>query len=260
MHSHHNNIENPTMDQCAYRSRLRCWNAEWKLLFMLSVILLNLLLNRVSVSVLTILFMGVLSVAGGRLPLRCYLRAIAVPLSFILLGAAAIGVEFGKTPKGLASLSLGFTFLFVTKQSLWQMFQVIAKALGAISAMYMVTLSTPAGEFVAALEKLHLPPLFLELMHLIYRYVFLMLEAQQNMRLAAESRLGNVDFKTSCRTFGSVMGNLFVVSLQKSRTCFAAMESRCYDAGGSFYQEEKPLGGKQAICMLLYFLSVAIVL
>lgn len=260
MHSHHNHyIQNLSMDQCAYRSRLRNWNAEWKLLFALSAIVLVLLLDNVSVAVFTVLFMGLLSVVGGKLLIRNYLCALTIPLAFILLGGIAIGMEFGAAPKGIFSFSLGFTYLYVTEQSLWRMVLVITKALATVSAMYLVTLSTPAGEFITALKTFHLPPLIIELMHLIYRYIFILLEAQQKMTQAAESRLGYVDFKTSCKSFSAVMGSLLVVSLKKSRTCFDAMESRCYDTGGGFYQERKSVSTCQIISMLVYFLLLAVI-
>lgn len=258
MHSHHNhNVQNLSMDQCAYRSEIRSWNAEWKLLFMLASIVLNLVFNHVFVALFTILFMALVTVGRGKVPFGYYLHALTIPLAFILLGSVAIGIQFGKEPKGIASISLGFTCLFITKQSLWEMMLVIVKALGAVSAMYLVTLSTPAGEFITALKKLHLPGLFIELMHLIYRYIFILLEAQQKMKQAAESRLGYVDFRTSCKSFSAIMGNLLVVSLKKSRAYYDAMESRCYDTGGSFYQEKKPVSGEQIICMLVYFVLAA---
>lgn len=255
MHSHHNHYrQNLSMDQCAYRSRLRSWNSEWKLFFVLLVIVLNLVLDRVSVAVYTFIFMGFLSVRGGKLLFSYYLHALGIPLTFIFLGSIAIGVEFGAVPRGIISFSLGFTYVYVTRLSLARMLLVITKALAAVSAMYLVTLSTPAGEFIAALKKLHLPTLFIELMHLIYRYIFILLEAQQNMRQAAEARLGSVDFKASCKSFSAIMGNLLVVSLKKSRTYFDAMESRCYDTGGFFYQEKKAVAGTQVGCMMVYFI------
>ena len=44
------------------------------------------------------------------------------------------------------------------------MLDIVLKAFGAVSAMYLVTLSTPAGEIVTAFKKLHFPGIFIELM------------------------------------------------------------------------------------------------
>ena len=47
------------------------------------------------------------------------------------------------------------------------------KALGAVSALYMMTLTTPLSEIIAVLRKAHIPKLIIELMNMIYRYILL---------------------------------------------------------------------------------------
>lgn len=55
--------------------------------------------------------------------------------------------------------------------------------------MYMLSLSTPVNQLVLVLQKLHLPSLLVELMNLIYRYIFILIDAADQMQTAAKAVL-----------------------------------------------------------------------
>lgn len=64
---------------------------------------------------------------------------------------------------------------------------LVLKALGAVSALYMMTLTTPLSEIIAVLRKAHVPKLIIELMNMIYRYIFIMIDTHSRMKNSAES-------------------------------------------------------------------------
>lgn len=111
--------------------------------------------------------------------------------------------------------------------------------------MYFLTLTTPACEIVGVLRRAHVPKLIIELMYLIYRFIFILLDIYGRMREAAESRLGYRDFRTSCRSFGGTVGNMLVLSMRKSGTYYDAMLSRCYNGEIQFLEPEKPVHMQQ---------------
>lgn len=258
MHSHSPH-ETMSLDRCAYMSRLSKWNPCLKLIFSMGAIVVNLCAGNPAVSLFTLFFMGAVIIIIGGTKLSFFLRAMKIPLVFIILGSIAIGFDLSDVPYGIASLNIGITYIVITKASLISMARVMIKAVGAVSAMYMVTLSTPVGDFISALKKMHLPNLFIDLMHLIYRYIFILLEGWQNITYAAQSRLGYVDYKTSISTFGKSIVNLLIVSLKKSGTYFDAMESRCFGEGGSFYSEVKKITWGQTAVIAVYICLVAAV-
>jgi cobalt/nickel transport system permease protein len=184
--------------------------------------------------------MAFLTVVKGGLPLSAYLSVLLIPLTFILLGTIAIGVDFSRQPLGQFNLYLGLGYIFTSVDKLQEMAVLMLKVFGAISAMIMMTLSTPSAEMIGVLRKAHVPKLIIELMNLIYRYIFILLDVFNNMRNSADSRQGYCDFKTSCYTFGSVASNLLVVSLKKANAYYTAMEARGYDGDLFFLEEEKP--------------------
>lgn len=246
------------IDYYAYNSAIRNWNTGYKLLFATGAIITVIAADSILISIYTFIFMGFINTCIARLSPGEYLKAVKIPAMFILLGSLAIGTGFSQTAKGILSLDIGVTYLYFTKEGIMQMFNIILKALGAVSAMYLVTLSAPAGELVMVLKKLHLPGIFIELMHLIYRYIFILLDAAHKMRNAGEARLGYSSFRTSCKSFSMMLGNFLIVSIKNSRSYYDAMEARCYNGSLEFYTEKKKPARLQLLLMALYFILAAI--
>lgn len=64
--------------------------------------------------------------------------------------------------------------------------------------MYFLALNTPVTDVTMALERMHVPHLLVELMELIYRFIFVLTETASRIRLAQESRLGYQGLRRSC--------------------------------------------------------------
>ena len=79
------------------------------------------------------------------------------------------------------------------------------------------------------LKRLHFPGLFIELMLLTYRFIFILMEGASAIMTAQKARLGNRDLKTSIQSFGQMASVVFVRALKQSDALYNAMESRCYD-------------------------------
>lgn len=133
------------------------------------------------------------------------------------------------------------------------------KALGAVSALYMMTLTTPLSEIIAVLRKAHVPKLIIELMNMIYRYIFIMIDTHSRMKNSAESRLGYCDFKTSCYSFGQVASNLLVVSLKRGNNYYNALEARCYNGDLQFLEEEKQVKAGQIVMAVIFIIILLLI-
>jgi len=104
------------------------------------------------------------------------------------------------------------------------------------------------------LRKAHVPKLIVELMNLIYRYIFILLDVYTKMKNSAESRQGYCDFKTSCYTFGSIASNMLVISLKKANSYYDAMEARCYDGNLIFLEEDKKVETIQIVAATVFII------
>lgn len=242
-----------SIDFYAVNSGIRHWNPSFKVACSLLLLLFTLIGNHPVISVIAIITSAVLTVGLGKLPMDRYISVLTIPLAFILMGSLAVGIDFAKQPVGDWNLYLHWGYLVVTKESLLMVLCLIIKVFGAVSAMFIMTLSTPSFELFSVLKKMHCPSLIVELMHMIYRFIFILMSVQRNMRISAESRLGFCDFRTSCYSFGQIAGNLFIVSLKKANAYYDAMEARCYDGEFVFLEEETRIPEKMILSAVIYF-------
>ncbi len=251
--------EHQSIDYYSYISGLGSWNSVYKVILSVGALITVIGLDSVSISLATILYMLFLSVGVGRIPGKDYLRLMRIPAAFILLGGAAIMAQFGSGEGSLLRVGIFGTHLYITEDSLTLAVRVLLKAYAAISAFYMMTLSTPMGEIISVFRKIRVPGLILELMHLIYRYIFILTETNQKQKDAAKSRLGYCDLKTSFRTFSSEIANLLVMSMKKADMYYDAMEARGGEESCIFWEEKKPLTATQLMYGIYYIALLLLV-
>lgn len=241
-----------SIDYYAYISGMNHWNTTFKVLFSVVALVAVIAADSIGVSIVTVGFMLLLSVGKGKIRFRDYVHLLEVPAVFILLSGIAILIQFGSGAQAIWSVPLYATNMYISPKSLELALRTALKAFAAISALYMMTLSTPMGEILAVFRKIRVPEIILELMHLIYRYIFILSEINQKQKDAAASRLGYLGYKTSLRTFGSELANLFILSMKKSESYYDAMEARGYEGKCLFWEEEKKFSPEQLFWALFY--------
>ena len=255
----HKHGEGFSIDFYAYTSKIRHWNATFKVTFSFIILILCVILENPYVSVMVIIAMSYLSIVKGKLPANEYLKVLTIPIVFILLGTFTIAIDFSKHPIGQYNLYLGLCYVFTSHEKLKEAIFLILKVFASISALQMMTLSTPSSEIIYVLRKAHVPKLIVELMNLIYRYIFILMDVYTKMKNSAEARLGYCDFKTSCYTFGNIVSNMLVVSLKKANTYYDAMEARCYDGDLIFLEEDKKVETVQIVYAVIFIIFLILI-
>ena len=187
------------------------------------------------------LVLVVLTVWGGGIAIHDYLALLSLPASFLLFSGLALLWDYAPVRDGAAAIPFWSGWLVVTAAAQVRARLVMARALGAVSCLYFLSLTTTMPEILSVLRRAHVPSVMTELAVLIYRYLFVLLSAYQAMKDAAASRLGYSGLARSIRTTGAVYGNLLAASFRRSGACFDAMESRCYDGEIRFLEKEKPV-------------------
>ncbi len=251
-HQHTHFYKAAGIDYYACQSRIRHWNGCYKVCAAVWILILCLILDHPWVSAFVILTVGAINLIGNGVSFWEYLSLIKVPIAFLVMGCGAIAFGISPDPKGDWYIRLPWFFLYFTVEAFIQAAELFLKAMGAISVLYLMALSTPASEIVMVMRKMHMPKLLTELMYMMYRFIFILTEVHSNLKTAAISRLGDADFRTSCVTFGKIGANLLILSLKKANTYYDAMVSRGYDGEFFFWEEEKPVRIWQILSLGLY--------
>ena len=244
------------IDRLAHDSGMGGWNPAFKAVLALGTLVICLAADCMAVSLAVIVSLAALQRVKGGLPLGTYLGLLRVPLVFLLLGCLAVAFDLSRAPAGDWYVGLRWFYVCTTAGQLAAAAALLLKALGAVSAMYLLALTTTASELIGVLRRAHLPPLLCELMYLIYRFIFVLLDTHERMHTAADARLGWRDFRTACRSFGGVAGNLLVLALRKSRVYDDAMAARVYDGTLCFLEEDKPLRRVQLVWTAVFWAAL----
>lgn len=245
--SRHHSHGPVVIDQLAHRSALGQASTGWKALVCCLLLVMALNIRHPAAALLLGLMAAVFTILGAGVPLGEYLALLSLPLSFLLLSGLALLWGYGTAPTGMLSVPFGGGFLVVTAEAQTRAALVTARSVGALSCLYLLALTTPLSRLVSLLRRLRMPEVLLQLMILIYRYLFLLLELHRTMEDAAASRLGYAAFPQAVRTTGKVWGGLLFRSLHRTRQYFDAMESRCYDGRLEFLERPLPLRGRDLV-------------
>lgn len=247
------------IDIYAYKSKLRNVNPKFKVIFTLIILFICIAADNVYISSIVIITMGLLTICRGGIKLHEYISLLNIPIVFMVFGSIAIAVGISFKPLGQYNLNLFIFYLYTSDESIIETIKIIMKAFGAVSALYMMTLSTNTSEIISVLRSLKVPKIIVELMNMIYRFIFILMDVQCKMKNSAQSRLGYVDFGRSCYSFGSIASNLLIVSLKKANAYYDAMESRCYDGQILFLEEEKKVKKSHIIYACIYIIMLILI-
>lgn len=228
------------IDKLSCQSKLRYVNASEKLLYAVLTLVLCIASRSLTVAALVFIVNGILTVGKGGIPLFRYIKLLMIPLAFLVLGTAAIVVNLSKTPLDAFAFPVGDWYITGSTRGLYRALSLCATALSAVSCLYFLSLNTVMTDILGALRKLRLPALILELMLLIYRFIFVLSETASAITVSQNSRLGNRDFRTKVRSFGALGTSLFILALRRSNALYDAMESRCYDGKIRVLSREQP--------------------
>jgi len=209
-------------------SPLGRWDARWKLaafgMALVSVCALTQLIPA------TIALGGVFLLAAlGRLPLRWFLGRLGGAM--ILLLPFLVVLPF-IVHKGGPAWSLAGLRVSLDGVHLAAFLAVKAAALVSLALVLLGTTELP--RLLHAGHALKIPGLFIQLVVLSYRYIFLLANELARLRIALRSRgYRNRMSRHSYRTIGHVTGTLFVRSHERAERVGQAM--RCRGFAGRFH-------------------------
>ena len=229
-HTHsHTHGERILIDEIAYASALRQVSPMWKIFVSLYSLFLCLSSHTWVISVLSLCAMLIAMTAIGKTRWHHIIRLMQIPLAFVILGCIMILLQVSHHgEKMLLAIPVGSWYFGVTAESVHQFGQVFLQCLAAVSCLYFLSTSTPMTELFTALRRMHIPGFLVEMMELVYRYIFVLLEAASQIRNAQECRLGYATLKTGFYSTGQLISNLFLRAYRQADRTYTAMESRGY--------------------------------
>lgn len=173
-------------------------------------------------------WLALAAVLLARIPLAEALKRSSVTLPFV--GIIALSVPFTQTGQPVWSWSVWGLRLTVTDAGLILFATVVIKSWLSVLVSGLLVATTQFTDLVHALRALRLPPVLVEIISFMVRYLFVLVEEAMRLMTAREARSagkgGSVVWRT--RVLGGMIGSLFIRSYERSERIYAAMLSRGY--------------------------------
>ena len=168
----------------------------------------------------------------AHIPTLHVLKRALLAIPFVL---AAFPLIFsGPSPQPLILLER-YTFLY-SVEGLARFASIAFKSWLSIQAAILLTSTTRFADLLLALGRLKLPPVFIAIIGLMWRYLFVLVEEVKRMERARSSRSASVHSRRSggsltwrAQVTGKMAGSLLLRALERSERIYAAMLARGYD-------------------------------
>ena len=238
-----------TLEYYSYNSKINSWNPHLKFWYSMVLIVLGIILSNIYISISIVFICGFITIFLGKISLKKYIDFFKVPTIFLLISVAVININFSKNITDFYYFNIEDLYIYTTDENIKKSCILFWRALSGVSSMYMLALSTSLNEIIYVMKKARTPKIIIELMYLVYRFIFIMRDSYKSMRKSIESRLGFRDYRTSLLSFGKIISNILIVSLRKSNSFYDSMESRDYKGEIRFFIKEKGINKKAIIGM-----------
>ncbi len=198
----------------AYCSPAYGWPPLGKLALAIALLIASLASSTIFVPLLVLGIGAILLFYSTRFKFPRAIRLALLDAMFILLISTVI-LAFVTQGSGepLFTLDLGFMQLSLYPQGVELAALIFVRALAGVVVMLFFATSTPIPHFAQALRSLRVPAYLAELVVLVYRYSFLLLEQLDVMYTAAQCRIGFRGTRNKFRTSGKLAVGLFIRSL-----------------------------------------------
>ncbi|MEH1967236.1 cobalt ECF transporter T component CbiQ [Nostoc sp.] len=227
------------LDTLAYTNRLRRLPPEHKLIFAFTTLAISLATHPL-VQMLITLWMGVWTVIYARIPAGVYFRLLIFTIVFCLTSLPALmvnGVAMSTTGYANANLpsvqldswyglTLGHFYIYISHGGSIQAFRILTRALASVSCLYFLMLTVPFTEILQTLRSLRFPVLLTDLLLLMYRFIFILLNTADELWTAQNSRGGYRTLASGMKSLALLIGQLLQRTLQRYSQFSLGLQAR----------------------------------
>lgn len=235
------------IDKFAYQdSAIHRLDSRVKFIVVLVFTAMVISLPRTSLSILACYAIWPFAVlVCAKIPLKFVFRQILLVSPFVLVLALSCPL-YDKTP---VRVSFG-PFLWAGSAGWIRCFTILGKFVVTMLALIGLVSTTRFNDLLAGLQRLGLPRLLTIQLGFLYRYIFVLIDrAHHILRARAGRRLKNLGFKTELKTAGSMLGSLFIRSIDTAEHISIAMQARGFD--GSWHTLSKLQIRRQDVLFIL---------
>jgi len=249
------------LEDIAQKNGLREVNTYLKLAAGLGAIFLCLLSTSYFPPLFIALVLTCVILFLARVDAKTYAELFIVPLWFAIMSVAGIILISGGHEIFWRWDILPTFSLSITRESINQGMFVFCRVLGGMSAICFISLTTPMTDIFTVFRRCKVPETIIDLMMIIYRTIFILMDQVIQIYHAQVMRLGYSTWRESLHSFASLCGAAFIASWDAGEDLVRAMDARCYDGKFAILGETRPVEKIPCLAVGIFLvLSTAVVI
>ena len=200
-------------------------DARLKAVFVIMAIILTLSSRKVFAPWCIILSVPAI-LLSLKVPLKIIIHRICAPLGIALSILCIQTFYHGNTP--IWRLHIGGWSLTAYAEGLRYGYAIVLKIMASTSWVLFLSMTTSLPKLLEAGLWFKLPPAWIEICYLTYRYIFVLLEDAKTVFDAQKVRLGYITLFGSLRSLGVLAGTIVIRAYDQSIATYEAMMLRGY--------------------------------
>jgi cobalt/nickel transport system permease protein len=201
---------------------LQSLDARVKVLGVL-VLLIGVSLSHNLAVIAGIYLLALILALFSSIPPGFFIKRVWLTLPFFT-GLIVLPALFITPGPALAHLPLG---LSITRTGVNTVLFLLLRVSTSLSLTLLLILTTPWNTVLSALSVLRVPDVFILILGMTYRYIYLLLHTTNDMFLSRKSRVvGHLDTAQERRMLAAISGTLLTKTLNLSSEVYLAMQSR----------------------------------
>ena len=194
------------------------------------VVLAFIIYGNFTTSLVILLALGIVAAlyaAASGLPMSSYLRRTWLYLPALLFLCSLPGASSLLTR---GTPLIGNETFYFTAAGLQMACRIGLRTGDSLAFAFLLLMTTRWTDLMAGMQALHLPSLFISVLNMAYRYIFLIAETGSSMMQARYLRtVGRISARSGRQYMGNSFGRIFVSVHSFSENIYDAMVLRGYD-------------------------------
>nr|WP_318381742.1 energy-coupling factor ABC transporter transmembrane protein [uncultured Enterobacter sp.] len=163
-----------------------------------------------------------------------WLRWMAIPLSFLLVGVLTIVFSVTRDPHPLlAGVPIGSLWLGITPEGVAMANATFWRSLAALAATFWLVLNLPFPQLIILMRRARIPRLLTEQVLLTWRFIFILLDEAMAIHRAQTLRFGYGSVPQGYRSLAMLVGLLFTRVLIRYQQMATTLDIKLYQ--GDFH-------------------------
>ncbi len=222
------------IDNCAYLNNIKDVNPLIKLGITFIGVIASMLTQNANIHILIMLFMTALILFIARVDMKLYIKCLKIPIIFLIIGIGLnlINISF-ENKDYIFNVNILGLYIGTTEFAVKSSVNILLRAMSCIISIYFLILTTPFNQLIIVLKKIHIPHTLIELMILIYRFIFIFIEEAEEIYKSQQLKFGYTNLRTSYNSMSLLIKTLFFRMMRRYEDMSISLDIKLYD--GKFH-------------------------